>query len=69
MKRIPIKAAKEVAEKYGYDQVIIIARKVGEAHEAHGEHCTTYGIDRKHCDAAARIGDFLKHKVMGWPIN
>lgn len=63
---IPIDAAKRIAEDYGYDQVIIIARRVGEANETHGEHCTTYGVDRANCAAAARIGDFLKFKVMGW---
>jgi hypothetical protein len=61
MKRIPIKAAQEIADKYGYDQVIIIARAVGE-----GEHCTTYGKDKVHCGIAARCGDFLKYQVMGW---
>ena len=66
MKPIPIVAARDIAEKYGYDQVIIIARKVGETPAPHGEHCTTYGRDRANCDVAARIGDFLKFKVMGW---
>lgn len=61
MKPIPIAAAKQIAEKYGYSQVVIIARAVGE-----GEHVTTYGIDKENCAVAARIGDFLKHKVMGW---
>lgn len=61
MKPIPIWAAKDIAKDYGYDQVIIIARKVGE-----GEHCTTYGVDKENCGVAARIGDFLKFKVMGW---
>lgn len=61
MKPIPIWTAKDIAKDYGYDQVIIIARKVGE-----GEHCTTYGVDKANCDVAARIGDFLKFKVMGW---
>jgi hypothetical protein len=63
MKPIPISAAKRIAEQYGYDQVIVIARKVGECG---GEHCTTYGVDKANCDVAARIGDFLKFKVMGW---
>lgn len=63
VKRIPIKAAQAIAETYGYDQVIIIARKVGEGG---GEHCTTYGVTKEHCAAAARIGDFLKFRVMGW---
>jgi len=63
MKPIPVHAARHIAEYYGYDQVIIIARKVGENG---GEHCTTYGRDKAHCDVAARCGDFLKYKVMGW---
>lgn len=66
MKPIPIAAAHRIARAYGYDQIIIIARKVGGPTEPHGEHVTTYGIDKAHCDAAGRIGDFLKYKVMGW---
>jgi hypothetical protein len=61
---IPVKAAKEIARAYGYDQVIVIARAVGDGG---GEHVTTYGRDQANCDIAARVGDFLKHKVMGWP--
>jgi hypothetical protein len=61
VKAIPISAAKRIAEQYDYDQVIVIARKVGQ-----GEHCTTYGVDKKNCGVAARIGDFLKYKVMNW---
>lgn len=63
---IPIGAGKLIADNYGYDQVVIIARKVGPDGV---EHCTTYGVTKEHCDIAARIGDFLKHKVMGWPEN
>jgi hypothetical protein len=63
MKPVPIAAGKSIAEKYGYDQVIIIARKAGDGG---GEHCTTYGVTKSHCDVAAGIGDFLKFKVMGW---
>lgn len=66
MKPIPVHAAQSIAETYGYDQVIIIARKVGDDPDPHGEHCTTYGRDKVHCGIAARVGDFLKHKVMGW---
>jgi len=61
MKAIPISAAKRIAESYGYDQVVIIARAVGI-----GEHVTTYGRDKANCSVAAQIGDFLKFKVMGW---
>lgn len=61
MKPIPIYAAKRIAKTYGYDQVVIVARSVGQ-----GEHVTTYGRDAANCDVAARIGSFLKHKIMGW---
>jgi len=60
---IPIETAKNIAEKYSYDQVIIIARKVGVDG---GEHVTTYGKNKEHCSIAAKCGDFLKYKVMGW---
>ena len=60
---IPIMAARTIAKNFGYDQVIIIARKVGEDGI---EHVTTYGKDRQNCDVAKRIGEFLKFKVMGW---
>lgn len=63
-KRIPIAAGEKIATDYGYDQVVIIARKVGDGG---GEHVTTYGRDKQHCDVAARMGDFLKHQVMRWP--
>lgn len=66
MESIPVVAAQHIAEKYDYDQVIIIARKVGVGG---GEHCTTYGRNKSHCDVAARCGDFLKFKVMGWHRN
>lgn len=61
MKPIPISAAKQIAEKYGYDQVIVIARAVGQ-----GEHCTTYGKNKAHCGVAAQIGQFITSKIMGW---
>ena len=66
MKPVPISAAKHIAKDYGYDQVIIFSRKVGEDPDPHGEHMTTYGVDKGHCSVAARIGDFLKHKILGW---
>lgn len=67
MKRIPIAAARRIAEEYGYDQVLIYARKVGSAPDPHGEHMTTYGITKVHCSVAARIGATLK-RFMGWNV-
>lgn len=61
MKAIPISAAERIAKLYGYDQVIIVARSVGE-----GEHVTTYGRTKEHCTIAGKCGKFLMHKVMGW---
>lgn len=61
MADIPIEAAKEIADTYDYDQVIIIGRKVGSH-----EHVTTYGKDKENCEVAAMCGDFLKYNVMKW---
>ncbi len=66
MKRIPIVAAQRIADLYDYDQVVIIARKVGDKG---GEHVTTYGIDKLNCAVAAHIGNFIKHKIMNWPAH
>lgn len=57
---IPITAAKDIAKKYGYTQIIIIGRSPSR------EHVTTYGINKEHCSTAAKIGNFLKYKVMNW---
>jgi len=66
MKPIPVSAAEKVAKQYGYDQVIIYARRCHDSPEPHGEHLTTYGRTRTHCAVAAKIGGFLKYKIMGW---
>ena len=66
MRPIPIGAAKRIADRYGYDQIVIVARRVGEAPEPCGEHVTTYGRNKAHCGIAAEIGDFLKYKIMNW---
>lgn len=63
-RRIPISAAKQVARDYGYDQVIIIGRAVGDGG---GEHMTTYGRSREHCDAIAAGGRALQ-QFMGWKV-
>jgi hypothetical protein len=63
-KRIPIAAAERIAKEYGYEQVVVYARKTGPDG---GEHMTTYGITKVHCDIAARMGTALK-KFMGWKV-
>lgn len=67
MRPIPIAEGERIAKAYGYDQVIIIARRVNDDPHPHGEHCTTYGVNKDHCQVAAACGDHLKHNVMGWP--
>lgn len=64
---IPISAAARIAKMYGYDQVIIIARRVGESPHPHGEHVTTYGINHLHCSIAEACGNAIK-RFMGWPL-
>lgn len=62
-KPIPITVAKKIAEEYGYDQVMIYARRVNEPSI---EHMTTYGVNKEHCSAIAKIANFLQTKIMGW---
>lgn len=59
--RIPITAAERLGKDHAYDQVIIYARRVGEPGQ---EWVTTWGKNRTHCDAAARIGDAIGRKVV-----
>lgn len=59
--RIPISRAKEIARHHGYHQVIVYARRVGLGGT---EWVTTYGIDKLHCAAAARIGKALGEHVV-----
>lgn len=63
---IPVSLAKEIANQFGYDQVIIYARRVGEAPDPFGEHMTTCGVDPTRSAVAARIGKRLQTELMGW---
>ena len=64
MNALPIKAAREIAREYDCDQVIIVARKVGDSGI---ERVVTYGEGADHCEAAARAGMAIKHHLMSWP--
>ena len=68
MKTIPIGTAKAIANRYGYDQVMIYARRVSVPERGidGGEHMTTYGVTKEHCSAMAKIAKFLQTKIMGW---
>jgi len=66
MKDIPVSSAKKIARDYGYDQIIILGRKVGEDPEPHGEHLTTYGVTKVDCNIAERCGTYLKREILNW---
>lgn len=61
-KPITIKAAKEIANSFDKDQVIIVAwdKKYEKV------HVTTYGKSLEDCDQAAEGGNFIK-RALGWP--
>lgn len=63
-KRIPISAAKRIAEEFGYEQVIIIARHPDPVNGI--EHVTTYGKTIQHCEIAAKVGNYIKYEIMKW---
>ena len=65
---IAIDAAQWIAEDFGYDQVVIIGRRVGSEPQPCGEHITTYGIDPTHSHVAAAAGRSLQ-RFMGWPLD
>jgi hypothetical protein len=60
MKKLPVTAAKNVAEAYGLKQVILMAWD-GEL-----THVVTWGQTQDDCAMAAEGGNYLKEK-MGWP--
>ena len=56
--------AKEIAEQYGLDQVVIVSRKTGEDGY---EHVSTYGRKEEgHFIIAAKAGEFLKREILKW---
>jgi hypothetical protein len=62
IKRIPISVAKEISEKYGQTQVILVTWDK----ENNMQHVVTYGKTIKDCEEAANGGNFVK-KALGWP--
>lgn len=63
--RIPIKTAKDIAKKYKYDQVIILAMNNAK----NIQHVTTFGKTVVDADQACRGGNYIKKKFLGWPAN
>lgn len=61
-KKIPIKAAKDIANEYGYNQIIIHGYDI----ESGVQSVCTYGKSQEDCDNAAKGGNAIK-KLLGWP--
>lgn len=59
---VPWSAAKEIAEKFEKNQVIIVTWD--DAHKM--QHVTTYGTSRESSAQAAQGGNFVK-EALGWP--
>lgn len=62
MKRLPIKAAKDIAEKYGQAQVILVTWDETDKLV----HTVSYGRTVKECELAAR-GANLVRRALGFP--
>jgi len=57
--RIPIKEANNIAKKYGYAQVIILALKENNNKATYNGWRTTYNKDKNKCDFLGKIADIL----------
>jgi hypothetical protein len=64
-KKIPIKAVKDFANKYGYDQIIII----GFDQSNDTTSVATYGKTAEDCAQSATAGNFIKEEILNWPKN
>lgn len=62
MKRIPIKVARELAQKYGQAIVCVVTWQPDGR-----QHVVTYGETREQCAWAADLGNQIKRKILGWP--
>jgi len=63
LNRLPVAAATEVLEKYGLDQVLLIAR------DGDTTHYVTDGKTKKDKDMAAVDGEKLRRVVHGSPTS
>ena len=59
-------AARLVARLFGYDQVLIVGRRVGNDPDPHGEHVTSFGTTNANKFAAAALSYSAQEKLLGW---
>lgn len=62
-KRIPIAAAKRVADAHGLSQVLIIA------YDGERTHVVTYGRTKKDCALAAQAQDFWTGRIREFSLT
>jgi hypothetical protein len=67
-RRLPIRAARDIAREFKLDQVILIGyeRDMDHTFPRQMTHVVTYGKSKVDCLQAAQGGNKLK-KVLGWP--
>lgn len=63
VKAIPPAAARRIARAYGYDQVIVLGRRLDASGEE-GEHVTAWGPDEAASREAARLGELARRTVL-----
>ncbi len=56
-KLIPVSTAKDVAEKHGFRQVLLIGW------DGKNTHVVTYGASKKDCEEAAKAQDFWMGRI------
>lgn len=63
MKRLPIKAAKDISKQYEQDQVIVLTLDKKD----NLIHIVTYGKTIEDCEKASTCGNKLKREFLKWP--
>lgn len=64
VRRIPDRVARSVALSYGYDQVIVIGRRLDRI-GVDGEDVASYGRDAAQEAEAQRLGELARRRIMG----
>jgi hypothetical protein len=63
VKAIPPAAARRIAQAYGYDQVIVLGRRLDSSGEQ-GEHVTAWGPNEAATRDAARLGELARRTIL-----
>lgn len=63
VKAIPPAAARRIAQAYGYDQVIMLGRRLDASGEE-GEHVTAWGSNEAATRDARRLGELARRTIL-----